>query len=153
MGMLLTFTTADKLNAEYLSILGRGVLVIVITIITLQAANKGTKSEVSLSIAIKIGIFAFALLMIAAYRETYGNFIGADISADTATLHFAGGIYQPTVLERKLLAEVAVGFPGRGTPSTCYIKFITTSGKEYQSAPTAGTACKEQQTQILALMK
>jgi hypothetical protein len=129
------------------------VVVIVITIITLQAANKGTKSEVSLSIAIKIGLFAYALLMIAAYHETYGKFIGADVSSEGARLHFAGGMYQSTLLERKQILEVAAGFPGRGTPSTCYIKFITTSGKEYRSAPTAGTACKEQQTQILALMK
>jgi hypothetical protein len=133
--------------------LGWGVVVIVITIITLQAANKGAKSEVPLSIAIKIGLFAYALLMIAAYRETYGNFIGADISADGARLHFAGGMYQSTLLERAQIAEVAVGFPGRGTPTTCYIKFVTISGKEFQSAPTAVTACKDQRAQINELMK
>ncbi len=151
--MMLTFTTADQIKSEYLSILGWGGLVIVLTIVVLQAANKGAKSEVPLSTAIKMGLFAFALLMVASYRETYGNFTGADISAESARLDYSGGLYQSILLERKDIKEVVAGFPGRGTPESCYIKFLTTSGKEYQSAPTAGTACAEKRVQINALMK
>jgi hypothetical protein len=151
--VLLTFSTSDELFAEYVSVLAWGVLVVVVTLFTLGAANKDSPSEVRTSTAIKIGCFAYLLLMGAAYRETYGSFIGADISSDAARLHFSGGLYQSTLLERRQIREVVAGFPGRGTPDTCYIKFITTSGKEYRSAPTTGTACKEQRAQINALMK
>lgn len=151
--MLLTFASADDLYADYLSILGWGVLVVVITIITLGAANKGTQSEVSTSTAIKIGCFAYLLLMVASYRETYGSFIGADISENGAKLSYAGSLYHSTLLKREQIREVLAGSPGRGNSHSCYIKFITTSGDVYRSAPTAGTGCKEQREQIIALLK
>jgi hypothetical protein len=130
-----------------------GLIVVVGTIIILGAANKGSQSEVRTFTAIKIGCFAYLLLAIAAYRETYGSFIGADISADAVTLHFAGALYPSVTLEREQVREVLFGFPGRGEPHSCYLKFITTSDETYRSAPTQGTACKDQQMQVNVLMK
>lgn len=151
--MLLTFASADDLYADYLSVLAWGVVVVVITVITLGAANKGTQSEVPISTAIKIGCFAYLLLMIASYRETYGSFIGADIGANGVRLSFAGSLYHPVLLGREQIREVLAGSPGRGSSRSCYLKFITTSGDVYRSAPTAGTGCKEQRAQIDALLK
>jgi hypothetical protein len=150
--MLLTFASADDVYADYVSVLLWGVIVVVGTIIILGAANKGSPSEVRTSTAIKIGCFAYLLLAVASYRETCGSFIGADIGADAATLHFAGALYPSVTLKREQIREVLFGFPGRGKPHTCYLKFVTTSGETYRSAPTQGTACKVQQTQVNALM-
>lgn len=151
--MLLSFSTADEVFADYLSVLVWGVIVVGVTLVTLGAANKGSPSEVRTSTAIKIGCFAYLLLMVASYRESYGSFIGADIGAGEVRLEFAGALYHPVLLEREEIREVLAGFPGRGKPHSCYIKFVTTSGNTYRSAPTAGTACNEQRVQILALLK
>jgi hypothetical protein len=151
--MLLTFASADDVRADYVSVLIWGLIVVVGTIIILGAANKGSPSEVKTSTAIKIGCFAYLLLVVASYRETYGSFIGANIGADAATLHFAGTLYPSVTLEREQVKKVLFGFPGRGAQHSCYLKFVTTSGETYRSAPTKGTACKDQQAQVNALMK
>ncbi|MBU1425669.1 MAG: hypothetical protein KKH12_02390 [Gammaproteobacteria bacterium] len=151
--MLLTFASADDVYADYVSVLVWGVIVVVGTIVILGAANKGSPSEVKTSTAIKIGCFAYLLLAVAAYRETCGSFIAADIGADAATLHFAGALYPSITLKREQIREVLSGFPGRGTPHSCYLKFITTSGETYRSAPTPGTACKDRLMQVNTEMK
>lgn len=151
--MLLRFSTADEVFADYLSVLAWGVIVVVVTLVTLGAANKGSPSEVRTSTAIKIGCFAYLLLMVAAYRESYGSFIGAIIGADEVRIEFAGALYHPVLLKHEQISEVLAGFPGRGEPRSCYIKFITTTGETYRSAPTVGTTCKTQREQIAALLK
>ena len=151
--MLLTFATADDVFADYAAVLVWGALVVVLTIITLGAANKDSPSAVRTSTAVKIGCFAYLLLMVASYRATYGSFIEAEISADEARLSFAGTLYRPAILKREQIREVVFGFPGKGEPRSCYLKFITTSGESYRSAATEGKACKDQRAQILVLMK
>jgi hypothetical protein len=150
--MLLTFASADEVYADYVSVLAWGVIVVIGTIITLGAAQKGSPSEVPLSTAIKIGCFAYLLLVIVSYRETVGSFIEADITANEARMHFAGSIYHSTTLKREQIKEVLFGFPGRGNPHSCYLKFITNSDEIFRSVPTAGTACKDQSARIYALM-
>ena len=151
--MLLTFSTADDVFADYAIVLVWGAFVVVLTIITLGAANKDSRSEIRTSTAVKIGCFAYLLLMIVSYRATYGSFIEADISADEARLSFAGTLYHPTILKREQIKEVVFGFPGKGEPKSCYLKFITTSGESYRSAATEGKACKDYRAQIYALMR
>ncbi len=150
--MLLTFAGADDAYADYVSVLVWGVVVVVGTIIVLGAANKGSPSEVSVSTAVKIGCFAYLLLVIVSYREIFGRFIEADISPNEARLHFAGSIYHSTTLKREQIKEVLFGFPGRGNPNSCYLKFVTKSDEIIRSAPIKGTACKDQRAQISALM-
>ena len=151
--MLMTFSTADDVYADYVSVLVWGAVVVVLTLITLGAANKGTISEVRTSTAIKIGCFAYLLLMVASYRETYGSFIEADISADGVRLSFAGPLYHSTLLKREQVREILYGFPGKGKPHSCYLKFVTTSGTSYRSAPLEGTSCKDKPAQIYELLK
>lgn len=151
--MLLTFATAEDVFADYASVLVWGAFVVVVAIIVLGAANKGSPSEVTTSTAIKIGCLAYLLLLVASYRETYGSFIQAEISADEARLTFAGTLYHPTILKREQIKEVLFGFPGKGKPHSCYLKFITTSGASYRSATTEGTDCKDQRSRIQGLMK
>lgn len=151
--MLLTFATTDDVFADYAAVMVWGALIVVVTIITLGAANKDSPSAVRTSTAVQIGCFAYLLLAIASYRETYGSFIEADISADGARLSFAGALYHPAVLKREEIKEVIFGFPGKGKPHRCYLKFITTSGASYRSAATEGTSCKDQREQIYALIK
>jgi hypothetical protein len=151
--MLLTFSSADDVYADYMSVLAWGVVIVAVTLIILAAANKGTQSEIPVSKSIKIGFFAYLLLVVTSYRETYGSFIEADVSANEAKLSFAGPVYHSTALKREQIKEVISGFPGKGTPHSCYIKFNTISGESYRSAPKNGTACKDQRAQIYALMK
>lgn len=151
--MLLTFANADDVYADYVAVLAWGAFVVVATIITLGAANKGARSEVRTSTAIRIGCFAYLLLVVVSYRATYGSFIKVDISADEARLHFAGSLYHSTLLKREQIKEVIFGFPGKGEPKSCYLKFITTSGDSYRSAATEGKVCKDYRAQINALMK
>jgi hypothetical protein len=123
------------------------------TLIILAYANKGTQSEIPVSKSIKIGCFAFLLLAITSYRETYGSFIEVDVSANEARLIFAGPLYHSTTLKREQIKEILFGFPGRGKPHSCYIRFNMISGESFRSAPAKGTACKDQRAQIIALMK
>ncbi len=150
--MLLTFATPDDVFAEYATVLAWGALIVVVTIIVLGAANKGTKSEVRPSTAIKIGCFAFLLLAIVSYTELYGSFIEAEISGDGARLTFAGPFYDPVVIKRERIGDVLVDYPGKGQPHSCYIKFVTDTGDSYRSATKEGTACNEYRAQIHALM-
>lgn len=152
MSMLLTFATADDVFADYAAVLAWGAVVVVITIITLGAANKGSPSEVKTSTAVKIGCFAYSLLLVASYRANYGSFIAADITPEAVRLSFAGSVYEPVVLQRLQIKEVLIGYPGKGEPHSCYLKFVTASGDSYRSAPIAGTACKEQREQIQAIL-
>jgi hypothetical protein len=151
--MLLTFATADDVYAEYVTVMIWGLIVIVLTIIALGAANKGSPSEVRTSTAIRIGIFSYLLLAIVSYQATYGSFIGADIGEHEARLYFAGSLYRSTILKREQIREVLVGFPGKGTPHSCYIKFNTISGESYRSAAKEGKVCTDYRAQIRALMK
>lgn len=151
--MLLTFATADDVFADYVSVLVWGGLVVVVTLITLGAANKGSPSEVRTSTAIKIGCFAYLLLVVASYRETYGSFTEVEISEHEARLYFAGSLYHSTILKREQIKEVLFGFPGKWTPHSCYIKFNTTSGESYRSATKEGKVCVDYRAQIQALMK
>ena len=132
--MLLTFATAGDVYADFVAVLAWGVFLVAGTIIILGMANKGTPSEVPPSTAIKIGAFAYLLLVIVTYRETYGSFIAADISAQEARLSFAGSLYHSTTLKREQIKDVLFGYPGKGEPQSCYIKFITTSGESYRSS-------------------
>ena len=152
MSMLLTFATADDVFAEYATVLAWGALIVVVTIIVLGAANKGTRSEVRTSTAIKIGCFAYLLLAIVSYIELYGSFVKAEISDHQARLYFAGSLYHTTLLEREQIKEVQVGYPGKGEPDSCYIRFITDSGDSYRSAIKEGKVCDDYQAEIRELM-
>ena len=149
----MTFATADDVLADYLSVLGWGVIVVVVTLIVLAAANKDTQSEIPVSKSIKIGIFAFLLLAFTSYRETYGSFITADVGKDEVRLNFAGSLYHPVALKLEQIREVVVGFPGKGTPHSCYVRFNTVSGDSFRSFPLQGTGCNDQRMQIIALMQ
>ncbi len=151
--MLLTFATSDEVFTDYITVMGWGLTVIVLTIVALGAANKGTPSEVRTPTAIRIGIFSYLLLAIVSYRATYGCFTEADVSEHEVRLRFAGSLYHSTSLKREQIKEVLVGFPGKGTPHSCYIKFNTTSGESYRSATKDGKVCTDYRTQIQALMK
>ena len=153
MEMLLTFATAAEVDADFISVLVWGAIVVVVTIIVLAAATKESPSAVSTSSAVKIGCFAFLLLAIVSYRASYGSFIAADIGADEARLSFAGSLYHPVILKREQIGEVLFGYPGKGEAKSCYLEFVTTSGEHYRSATTAGKACQDYRAQIKALMK
>ncbi len=151
--MLLTFVTADEVFTDYLTVMGWGLLVIVSTIVILGIVNKGTPAEVPVPTAIRIGIFSYLLLAVVSYRATYGSFTEVEITEHEARLSFAGSFYHSTTLKREQVREVLAGFPGKGTPHSCYIKFITTSGETYRSAAKEGNICMDYPAQIQSLMK
>ncbi len=151
--MLLTFATADEVFTDYLTVMGWGLLVIVSTIVILGIVNKGTPAAIPVSTAVRIGIFSYLLLAVVSYRATYGSFTAVEITQHDATLSFAGPLYHTATLKRDQIGEVLAGFPGKGTPHSCYIKFITTSGETYRSAAKEGKMCTDYPAQIRALMK
>jgi hypothetical protein len=151
--MLLTYATANDVYADYASVQVWGIIIVVVTLFILAAANKGSLSEITVSKSIKIGIFAYLLLAVTTYSQSYGSFIAADVSANEVKLYFAGPLYHPTTLKREQIKEVIFGSPGRGAPHSCYIKFNTVSGDSFRSFPIEGTVCKDQRAQIYALMK
>lgn len=150
--MLLTLATANDVYADFVTVMGWGALIIVVTMVMLGFINKGTTSEIRPATSIRIGVFAYLLLAAISYRATYGRFITADITAREARLHFAGTLYRATTLEREQIKEVTYGYPGKGEARSCYITFVTTSGGSYRSAPTEGNACKDYCAQISSLM-
>jgi hypothetical protein len=151
--MLLTFATANEVYSDYVWVLAWGLIVIALTMITLGYANKGTSAEASPAGAVLIGGAAWLALAIVSYRADYGSFIQADIGEQEVKLYFAGSLYQPKLLKREQLGDVLYGFPGLGEPHSCYIRFVTTSGRSYRSAPRDGKICTEYAARIRSLMK
>jgi hypothetical protein len=151
--MLLTFATADAVYADFGESLMVGTLVLVLTIITTWVASRKPPSIVRTSSIFQIGGIACLILLVVVYNSTYGRFIGAEVGENEARLSFAGSHLHTTILKREQIESVLFGFPGKGEPSSCYLKFITKSGESYRSATTEGKVCKDYQAQIRALMK
>lgn len=151
--MLLTFASADQVQADYVSVLGWGAFVIIVTMVILGYANKGTQSEIGIASSVKLGVLFFLLLAIVSYRATYGSFIQADIGEHEARLSFAGSLYHTAILDREQIREVRVGYPGKGEHRSCYIEFVTTSDESHRSSATEGKACEGYRVQVNALMR
>ena len=151
--MLLTFATSDAVRADFGESLTVGMLVLVLMIITTWVASRNSPAVVRTSSIFQIGGIACLILLVVAYNSTYGRFIGAEVSENEARLSFAGPHFHTTILKREQIESVLFGFPGKGEPRSCYLKFITKSGESYRSATTEGKVCKDYRAQICALMK
>jgi hypothetical protein len=142
---------AEMLHAFQMSMFW-GALVVVVTTVLLTASLQGTKSEIRNSTAVMLGCLFYLLFGILTYKEQYGSFTDADVSASRITLHFAGSYFRPLSIEADQIAAIEVGQPGKDGERQCYLQFKLVSGKSYRSAPASNIDCEGYRQQIENLL-
>lgn len=149
--MLLTFTNeAEMMHAFQMSMFW-GALVVVVTTVLMAASLEGTKSEIRNSTAVILGCLFYLLFGLLTYKEQYGSFTEADVSARHITLHYAGSHFQPLHIEAEQIESVEVDHPGKGEAKQCYVSIGLISGERHRSAP-SNVDCEGYRKQIEMLL-
>ncbi|MBU0688394.1 MAG: hypothetical protein KJ850_08610 [Gammaproteobacteria bacterium] len=150
--MLLTFVNeAEMLHAFQMSMFW-GALVVVITTVLMTASLEGTKSEIRNSTAVILGCLFYLLFGILTYKEQYGSFTEADVSAQRITLRYAGSHFLPLNIEAGQIEAIEVDHPGKGVAKQCYLSIKLMSGESHRSAPASNVDCEGFRKQIEMLL-